>query len=661
MPNTLTFSSSYKSLYRFETVELPAFVVLTGRNGSGKTHLLEAIRDGKIRSSLVNDPSQDVRFFTAATIIPADTGMFDPSQEQSQRSQFFKIMETHRDSSFPVLQHHAIQLGVPAGLCTSIRKIAALRESDIREFVSSPEQATVIIEAIRQQIASQANQVFSQSHGQIGDPHWRRAAQKILQIRPEALLADSQSRFFEHGDYVWGEVDPFQQAFGRVFTNYRELIHANDRLERYPPPDDPSRRHLPVAEFINSFGPPPWEFVNRILEECHLDFRLNNPPMHEVASYEPKLRKLSSDIEMRFQDLSSGEKVLMSFALCLYNAQEGRQAKVFPKLLLLDEIDAPLHPSMTVSLIQTIQNVLVKDRGVSVIITTHSPSTVALAPENAIYSMDPTGPRIQKVTRSAALSILTAGVPTLAVSFDGRRQIFVESRTDASLYELLYQKYKGLLNSERSLVFVEVGRRNEAGQESNAGCDQVVRFVDALTEGGNQSVLGLLDWDGKRKATNRIHVLSPLVRDGLESLLFDPKLLVATLAREDIEFVKNQGILDAKETYISLEGWGTARWQRAVDVIQKIVIGSTFDPTETIQISYVNGITLKISRHYLHEDDHKLETIITGVFGMLKSKNRRSGDLMHHIAGTILGDYPNFLPADFITTLKGLLAVEFSQ
>jgi predicted ATPase len=659
MTNTLTFSSSYKSLYRFETTELPSFVVLTGRNGSGKTHLLEAIREGKIRSSLVNDPAQDVRFFTAATIIPADTGMFDPSQEQSQRSQFFKIMETHRDSSFPVLQHHAIQLGVPVSLCTSIRKIAALRESDIVEFVSSPEQATAIIEAIKQQIAGQANQVFAQSHGQIGDPHWRRAAQKILQIRPEALLADSQSRFFEHGDYVWGEVDPFQQAFGRVFTNYRELIHANDRLERYPPPDDPSRRHLPMIEFINSYGPPPWEFVNRILEECHLDFRLNNPPMHEVASYEPKLRKLSSDIEMRFQDLSSGEKVLMSFALCLYNAQEGRQAKVFPKLLLLDEIDAPLHPSMTVSLLQTIQNVLVKDRGVSVIITTHSPSTVALAPEGAIYSMDPTGPRIEKVTRSAALSILTAGVPTLAVSFDGRRQIFVESRTDARLYELLYQKYKGLLNSERSLVFVEVGRRDDTGQESNAGCDQVIRFIDSLSEGGNQSVLGLLDWDGKRLSTNRIHILSPSIRDGLESLLFDPKLLVATLAREDVQFAKEKGILDAQDTYMSLEGWDATRWQRAVDVIQKMVIGLAFDPNHVIDISYVNGITLKISKHYLHTDDHKLEKAITEVFGMLKAKNRRTGELMQHIAGTILGDYPSFLPSDLITTLKKLLEVEF--
>lgn len=235
MTHTLTFLSSYKSLFRFETATLPAFVVLTGRNGSGKTHLLEAIRDGKIRSSLINDPAQDVRFFTAQTIIPTDTGMFDPFQEQSQRSQFFKIMETHRDSSFPQLQSYAIQLGVPANLCTSIRKITELRESDISAFVSSPEQAKTIIEGIRQQIPGLANQVFSQSHGQIGDAHWRRAAQKILQMRPESLLADSQSRFFEHGDYVWGEVDPFQQAFGRVFTNYRELIHANDRLEKYPP------------------------------------------------------------------------------------------------------------------------------------------------------------------------------------------------------------------------------------------------------------------------------------------------------------------------------------------------------------------------------------------------------------------------------------------
>lgn len=67
--------------------------------------------------------------------------------------------------------------------------------------------------------------------------------------------------------------------------------------------------------------------------------------------------------------------------------------------------------------------------------------------------MNPVGPKVEKVSRSAALSLLTAGVPTLSVSFDGRRQVFVESRTDAGVYELLYQRYKSHLNSECSLVF----------------------------------------------------------------------------------------------------------------------------------------------------------------------------------------------------------------
>ncbi|MDT0619452.1 ABC transporter ATP-binding protein, partial [Salinisphaera sp. P385] len=133
-----------------------------------------------------------------------------------------------------------------------------------------------------------------------------------------------------------------------------------------------------------------------ILEVCRLDFRVEPPPLHEVGSYEPKLTKLSSEVEMRFQDLSSGEKVLMSFALCLYNATDARQEKPFPKLLLLDEVDAPLHPSMVVSLIDTVREVLVEGKGVSVIMTTHSPSTVALAPEEALYEMNSAGPKVEK-------------------------------------------------------------------------------------------------------------------------------------------------------------------------------------------------------------------------------------------------------------------------
>lgn len=494
----------------------------------------------------------------------------------------------------------------------------------------------------------------------IGDEHWRKAAPKVQQKAPESFFVASQSNFFRDEDFLWGEVDPFKQAFGRVFTTYRELIHDNDRVEKYPPKDDPGRRFLSPEQFIKKFGPPPWDFVNQILEVCRLDFRVDFPPLHETTAYEPKLHKLSIPVEMRFQDLSSGEKVLMSFALCLYNSQEGRQSKIFPKLLLLDEVDAPLHPSMTKSLLATIQDVLVRDKNVTVILTTHSPTTVALAPEEAIYSMNPSGPRVEKTSKSAALSLLTSDVPTLSVAFDGRRQVFVESRTDAGLYDLLFQRYKVELRSERSLIFVEVGRRDESGGERNAGCSQVERLVDDLASGGNQSVLGLVDWDGHRTQKGRIHVLSAGIRNGLESALFDPVLLLALVARENIQFGKDRGLFVDADSYIALQAWEQARWQVAVDALQGLLLKSASSQWESIDIQYLNGMSIKVAKSYLHMDDHKLEDLIVTTFGFLQSKNRRTGDLMRRVSDIVLADLPRLLPKDVLDSMEALLSTDLT-
>lgn len=660
MTNTLTFSSVHKSISQFDEITLPNFVVLTGRNGSGKTHLLSAIQAGKIKSSLVSDIKTDVRIFDSSTIIPTDTGMFDPAQNQTQRSQWFNIIESNREQNFPTLQQFILQLGVPGQHCSSIKTIESLTIEKLTEILKDPSRAVEANTKIKEKIKLLGVQISQNAFSQIGDEYWRKVLPKIQQTLPESFLLSSQSNFFKNENFLWGDVDPFKQAFGRVFTTYRELIHDNDRLEKYPPKDDPTRRHLSSIEFIEEFGTPPWDFVNQILEECRLDFRVDRPPLHETTSYEPKLQKLSIPVEMRFQDLSSGEKVLMSFALCLYNSQDNRQAKVFPKLLLLDEVDAPLHPSMTASLLKTIQNVLVRDKNVAVILTTHSPSTVALAPEEAIYSMNPSGPRLEKISKSSALSLLTTGVPTLSVSFDGRRQIFVESRTDANLYDSLYQRYKGHLNSERSLVFIEVGRRDESGVEKNAGCVQVMRLVDNLSSGGNSSVFGLVDWDGERKPSDRLHVLSPGIRDGLESLLFDPVLLVATIARENLAFGKDKRIFDSEDSYISISTWNSARWQRAIDVLQNIVLEPSQSTRESIEVQYVNGMTLSVAKEYLHLDDHELEKNIINLFGFLQPKNRRAGDLMRYVADTILVDHPFLLPKDLLVTLTGLIAAELT-
>lgn len=654
MENNLSFKAIHKSIVSLKNTKLPEFVVLTGRNGSGKTHLLEAIKNGTVHSSLALNHTTDVLLFDWNSIIPKDTGVFYPLQHQTKRSQWFQQIRRRQDNVFSEIQQYAISLGIPASYCTTIDKVKSLDKATLEQIVEEPHNSESIHLSLQKHLQQQALNIYSNAQMEFGDDDLIKAGRKVLQESPELFLETTESKFFRDKTLLWGNVDAFQQAFGKLFSTYRELMHQNDRLEKYPANDGSDLVFLRKDEFVARYGEPPWDFVNRVLEVSNLDFRITPPPMHETSSYEPKLTKLSTDISMRFKDLSSGEKVLMSFALCLYNASDNRQEKNFPKLLLLDEVDAPLHPSMVVSLLKTIQDVLVDGKNVSVILTTHSPSTVALAPEEALYEMNPAGPSIEKITRSRALSILTAGVPTLSVTFDGRRQVFVESKSDAFIYEKLYQAYKQHLNSERSLTFIEVGTTNSNNVEQNSGCVQVNRLVHSLTENGNSSVFGLIDWDGERTPTDRVFVLSPKIRDGIESLLLDPALLAATIIKENHLFCVTHNIIENNDRYTDISRWDSVKWQSVVDAIQQKILEKNSNPSY-LEITYLNGVKLNISCDYLYLDDHELERRVTTIFGFLKQRNNNAGGLMKHVVNSVLGDYPLLLPCDLLTTFTELL------
>lgn len=67
--------------------------------------------------------------------------------------------------------------------------------------------------------------------------------------------------------------------------------------------------------------------------------------------------------------------------------------------------------------------------------TTHSPTTVALAEEDSIYLMSREGsPRLAKATKDAALRSLLVGVPKLSIRADHRRTVLVESPVDERRY-----------------------------------------------------------------------------------------------------------------------------------------------------------------------------------------------------------------------------------
>lgn len=657
--NKLVFQSAHKSITGLRETTLPKLVVLTGRNGSGKTHLLEAIKEGYISSSVAPDPARDISLFDWNNIVPKDTGAFSSAQMIIERYEWFQQIKKNQDIHFREIREHVKSWGVPEEEYSTINKLLSWDKNKIRELFPQVALPQVTHIGLERMLVEHAKNIYYQTRGYIPDTDLQKAAEKASHENPMLFWETSESKFFNNELLLWAEVDAFQQAFGRLFSTYRELLQANELLKRFPLKNEHDITYLEEEDFIKKYGECPWDFVNRILEVSHLDFQVIPPLLHEKSPYEPKLKKISKNCEIKFQDLSSGEKVLMSFAICLYNAKDSRQGRIFPKLLLLDEIDAPLHPSMALSLINTIHKVLVEEKGISVILTTHSPSTVALAPEEALYEMNPTGPCIEKISTSRALAILTAGVPTLSVSFDGRRQVFVESKTDAFIYENIYQKYKQIINNEKSLTFIEVGKKSEKGLEQNAGCTQVSRIVKTLVENGNGSVFGLIDWDGKGEGNTkkRVHVLSPKIRDGVESLILDPLLLAAALIKENPQFCIEKEIINKEDSYTQLEQWEKSKWQSVIEKIQSIVIDGSPEK-DPIKITYLNGITLDISRDYLHMDDHKLEKTILEKFAILIPRKKGTGGLANYIINSILADYPRFLPDDLISTFRNILEDE---
>jgi ABC-type cobalamin/Fe3+-siderophores transport system ATPase subunit len=78
----LTLHQVYKSIKTLPAIELPDFVVLTGVNGAGKTHLLEAIANGSIQIDdvAVDGNNRQIRRFDWSNLIPNDTGAVVPYQ-----------------------------------------------------------------------------------------------------------------------------------------------------------------------------------------------------------------------------------------------------------------------------------------------------------------------------------------------------------------------------------------------------------------------------------------------------------------------------------------------------------------------------------------------------------------------------------------------------
>lgn len=191
----------------------------------------------------------------------------------------------------------------------------------------------------------------------------------------------------------------------------------------------------------------PIEIFNQIAIAAKFRYTLQNPIITEnTDALSLQMLDRTTEITVSINHLSSGEKVILSLVSAIYSSNIDTE---FPDVILFDEPDAYLHPSLSKYMLDVLQNVFVKDKGIKIIMSTHSPSTVALAPEESLYKMDRSLGYITKTNQREAVDLLSDGFLTFEEGIETfnllkkstkNTVVCVEGKTDIAHIQTAMQK-----------------------------------------------------------------------------------------------------------------------------------------------------------------------------------------------------------------------------
>lgn len=572
-------NKDYKSINAQEEFELPNFVVLTGKNGSGKSHLTEVMSQNDFCT--VSDESgvlTNIKYIGFNGLNPQIDATGD----------YMAIIQQRKDMWLQIQDQ--------------LDEIKRSWNNDIYRYLN----------------------------------FYDKERTKALQLWVNKVKGDlgKLTEDFVLDNYEISSNEMFSSQFASIFKLYQIRYDENEYFKYKNATIGEKNVVLSETEFESKYGPKPWNLINNMLERARLPYRVNHPEGHRDASFNLKLSDINTGIEIQVNDLSTGEKVLMSLALSIYNSNE-EMAR--PDVLLLDEPDAPLHPEFSKVFISAVIESIVKKAGVKVIISTHSPTTVAIAPEDSLYRMDKILGHPQKTTKEQAISILIQDLENVRLSFDNRRQVFVESNYDVQYYNRIFRRLLSPMTTFPQFL--------PPRSSNGANCDEVSGIVNALRGIGNDLVYGIKDFDNKNHSSDFILVLGEDKRYAIDNYIFDPIYVGFLLVRENIIKTENIDGLPSI-TYVALSKLKYEEVQILVDYIIK-ELGLWSD--NTVNYDVQDGKTFKATSEYFTIQGHSLEEKIKDKWPKLKSI-ARGGDniLKNHMLDTVIQDYPQYLSMDFV-------------
>lgn len=556
----LVIKTKYKSLSNITWNQIPNFVVITGKNGTGKSHLLEFFQERTHYShnyiQNINHKYEDIVYIKGEWLLK-DLNRVSLNDIQAERNNFFTRFIQH-------LNNYRNNLSRESFANAKQKASNTLQYSNINKYFDK------VIDQNQQLLTTQNPNDFRET---------------FLEQLPNDIITSLQESVSNN-------------RIGNIFYNYYlDLTEA--KLD-----------NIPEEKLIEKECKAPWRIINQLFEDMNLPLLINNPTENNIRdSYHPTLTNTISKDIVKFSELSSGEKTLVTLVLWLFNSNKNQ---AFPKLLLLDEPDAHLHPSMTKKLIQVLKNTLCDKYEVRVIMTTHSPSTVALAPEESLFEMTLGDPRIRKVDdREKVISMLTDG---LILVSKNTKYVLVEGKNDQPFYEENFQLmlHQNLINNDIPLGFI-----------SGTNKDSVNHWAKGLRNAGLSELFkGLIDKDYDNEISDGIFRLN---RYSIENYLLDP-IIIFSIARQLPVSLKSFNYKISQEYRI--KSFDQQELQTIANEILKEVENeltnlSTEDKQIT-EISYMNGKSIKVPKWLLLKRGKDLLPIFQNKFGggrIINNKN----------------------------------------
>ena len=594
--------NNFKSLKSLpQPFELPDFCILTGKNGSGKSHLLESMTqsDSSKITTQTGEQMSNVKYIPFNGLNPKiedKCNYLELTSKQKKEWEYISSIKKAIISNLEKNPHKSID-----------------KHLDSLYIGQYPQKSKKLFRTLLKKTNGEINDITEDIFMDYFD---------ISSTDPDNVLASSVA-------------DIFKLYHTRLEDNNYHIYRNKEYGDKYPVLSD--------DEFIKKYGPRPWNLINKMMLDAHLPYQVSSPEMQpRDADFNLFLEDKIKGITIEVNALSTGEKALMSLALAIYNVSE---KEIRPDILLLDEPDASLHPEYSKVLIKSIRESIVEAAGVKTIMTTHNPTTVALANDDEIYQMDKELGYPIKVSKNAALNLLTKDLDNLRVSIDNRRQVFVESKNDAGYFEKIFRH----LDKEFITHPIFLPPHNRDG----SNCTDVMNIVNQLRSMGNNLVYGLIDYDNKNVDSEYVYVLGSNQRYAIDNYIFDPIFVAFLLIREKILNTEDIGI-----GYYSFTNLRSIPQHELQVLIDYIATELKLNSDDKISCKTQNGYEYQLSRNYLMIQGHELESKIMNkwpALNKIKRDNKQESVMKNFVLDMIVSEYPEFISMDFVSTFEKIV------